>query len=219
MKKLLFLTVSFLALQQAGAQSEKYIRAMEERVAAIDTTRNTAMLTDLANAFERIADAEKTQWLPYYYAALAHVNAGYTLISDVMSGGMAEKLDPYAEKAELALNKAEALSSNNSEIYVIRKMIASLRMIADPMSRFMTYGPEAAEALAIAKKLDPSNPRVYLLEGQDKLFTPEQYGGSKEEAKKLLEEALKKYDEFKAANSIAPTWGRNMAHYFLSQAK
>ena len=64
---------------------------MEARVAAIDTTRNPSELTDLANAFERIADAEKTQWLPYYYAALAAVNSGYSMSNGGMAGGLAEK--------------------------------------------------------------------------------------------------------------------------------
>ena len=45
-------------------------------------------------------------------------------------------------------------------------------------------------------------PRVYLLEGQDKFFTPEQFGGSKTEAKALFEESIKKQETFKPASSI-----------------
>lgn len=218
MKKFL-LPIALLLFVFASAQSDKYVKAMEDRIRAIDTTRNPSGLTDLANAFERIADVEKTQWYPYYYAALATVNAGLSMSSGAMSGGMAEKLDPLADRAEQLLDKAAALTQENSEIYIIRKMIATLRMIGDPMSRFMTYGPEAAEALAMAKKLDPENPRVYLLEGQDKFHTPEQYGGSKTEAKKLLEIALVKFDAFKPQSSISPVWGRNIANYYLSQTK
>jgi hypothetical protein len=43
----------------------------------------------------------------------------------------------------------------------------------------MTYGPEAQAMLDEAKKLNAENPRVYILEAQDKYFTPEQFGGSK----------------------------------------
>jgi hypothetical protein len=218
MKKILVIAMLLTAIG-SQAQSEKYIKTMEGRVAALDTTRDRSGLVELANAFERIAEAEKNQWLPYYYAALANLNAGFTLTNGGMQGGLAETLDPYADKAEALLNKAEALSSNNSEIYIIKKMVATLRLLGDPMARYMKYGPAAAQALATAKKLNPSNPRVLLLEGQDKLFTPEEYGGSKTEARKLLEEALKKFDEFKPESSIAPNWGRNMTQYFLSQAK
>lgn len=218
MKKLILLSLAFVLIISVHAQSDKYVKAMEARIVAIDTTRDHSGLTDLANAFERIAEAEKNQWLPYYYAALAMVNSGYSM-PGAMTGGMAAKLDPIADRAEQLLNNADALSPNNSEIYIIKKMIASLRMIADPMTRFMKYGPEAAQALATAKKLDPENPRVYLLEGQDKYFTPEEYGGSKAEAKKLLETSLAKFEVQKPVSSIAPSWGRNIASYYLSQTK
>jgi hypothetical protein len=117
------------------------------------------------------------------------------------------------------ISKAEALSKDNSEIYVIKKMIATLRMMGDPMNRYMTYGPQAQQALETAKKLNPENPRVYLLEGEDKFYTPEQYGGSKEEARKLLELATAKYDAFKPASDIDPNWGRAMIQYLMSQMK
>jgi hypothetical protein len=195
------------------------MKAMQDKVAALDTTRTSENSQVLSAAFERIADAEKVKWLPYYYAALTQVNAGYFMNTDVMAGGMAATFDPIADKAESLLNKAEALSENNSEIYVVKKMIASLRMIADPMSRYMQYAPIAQEALATAKKLNPENPRVYLLEAQDKFYTPEQYGGSKSDALELFQTSLKKYDSFQPASSIDPHWGKATAAYFLGQLK
>jgi hypothetical protein len=219
MKKGFLFALLFLAVLTSFAQSEKYINAMQDKLATLDTTRNPDELKDISASFERIADAEKTQWLPYYYAALAQVNAGYFMMGGQMNGGMSDKLDPIADKAESLLNKSEALSSDNSEIFIVKKMIASLRMMGDPMNRYMQYGPVAQQALETAKKLNPENPRAYLLEGQDKFFTPEQYGGSKEEAKKLFEEALKKYEAFKPATAIDPNWGRGTTQYFLGQIK
>jgi hypothetical protein len=97
-------------------------------------------------------------------------------------------------------------------------MIATLRMMADPMNRYMQYGPQAQQALETAKKLNADNPRVYLLEGQDKFYTPEQFGGSKTEAKRLFEEALKKYNAHSPASAIDPVWGKRSTEYFLAQA-
>jgi hypothetical protein len=216
-KTIILFTVLFIALQGFCQPSDKYLKAMQERVVAIDSTRNPEGLKDLSNSFERIADAEKTQWLPYYYAALAEVNAAYQL--SLGKQGMAATTDPMADRAEQLLMKAEALNKDNSEIYIVKKMIATLRMTADPMNRYMQYGPQAQEALEKAKQLNPNNPRIYLLEGEDKYFTPEQYGGSKTEAKTLFEEALKKYDAFKPASPIDPDWGRSTTQYFLSQVK
>lgn len=217
MKKGFLFAMLFLAMLTSFAQSEKYMKAMQDKLAALDSARNPEELKDLSASFERIADAEKTQWLPYYYAALAQVNAGYFMVNGQMNAGMADKFDPIAEKAERLLNKSEELSKDNSEIFIVRKMIASLRMMADPMNRYMQYGPLAQQALETAKKLNPGNPRVYLLEGQDKFFTPEQYGGSKVEAKRLFEEALKKYETFQPATAIDPNWGKGTTQYFLSQ--
>jgi hypothetical protein len=201
------------------AQSEKYVKNMQDKVGAVDTTRTPDALIELSAAFERIADAEKTQWLPYYYAAYTQINSGYMMSGGQTGTNMTEKFDPIAEKAEQLLNKAEALNNDNSEIFVVKKMIASLRMMADPMSRYMQYGPVAQQALATAKKLNPENPRPYLLEAQDKYFTPEQYGGSKTKAKEFFEEALKKYEAFKPASNLDPVWGKTTAQYFLSLIK
>ena len=217
MKKQFLSVTAVLIAITSFSQSEKYTKAMEQLVPAVDTTRNLDGLTNLANSFQRIADAEKNQWLPYYYAALANVSAGYMMSMGQM--GMADKTDPIADKAEGLLNKADELSKDNSEIYCVKKMIASLRLIGDPQNRYMTYGPAAEEALGTAKSLNPGNPRVTLLEAQDKLFTPEQFGGSKEEAKKLFEEAIKKYETFKPETSIHPAWGLKQAQHFLSEIK
>jgi hypothetical protein len=208
-----FLAIAALLLVNVSfAQSEKYVKAMEGLVPAIDTTRDIAELTGLANSFERIANAEKTQWLPYYYAALCHINIGNTYFQMQQT----DKIDAEMDKAEPLLQKAQQLEKNNSELYCLEKMFNTGKMMADPMSRYMTYGTAAAQALATAKGLDPSNPRVYLLEGIDKYYTPEQYGGSKTEGKELFAEAEKKMQAFKPKSSIHPSWGRSQIKYFLT---
>lgn len=212
MKKGFFILIVSLMAINVFAQSEKYVKAMEALVPSVDTTHSLDGLTALANSFERIANAEKTQWLPFYYAALCHINKAnmYYTSQDL------DKIDPLMDIAEPLLKKAEELEPINSEIYCLRKMYNTGKMMADPMSRYMVYGAAAAEALGYAKKLDPTNPRVYLLEGIDKYYTPEQYGGSKEEGKRLFEEAAKKMETFKPASSIHPSWGAGQIKYFLS---
>lgn len=217
MKRIFFCLSLFAAVVAGNAQSDKYRPTMAARVAAIDTTYTPAGLVALANNFERIGEAEKTQWLPFYYAALAHVNSG--LMQANGGGAGPEVTDPVADKAEAALNKAAALTADNAEIQIVRKMIANLRMMADPMSRYMTYGPIGAAALEKAKAMSPDNPRIFMLEGQDKFFTPEQYGGSKTEAKALFETAMQKFDTFKPESELHPAWGKRVVQYFLGQIK
>jgi len=223
MKKIIFAAITTLFVITVSAQmSDKFMAAMQSKVAMVDSSRDVNSLKDLAAAFERIGDAEKTQWLPYYYAALCEVNAANIEMTNggaVDMGNHSDKTDPAADKAEGWLNKAEGLSKDNSEIFIVKKMIATLRLMGDPMNRYMTYGPEGAQALETAKKLNPENPRVYVLEALDKFYTPEQFGGSKDEAKQLFQEALKKYETFKPQSAIDPNWGQGLVNYMLSQLK
>src|SRR5687767_7515582 len=102
MKRLFLFTALAAIASTSFAQSEKYTTAMQAKVAAVDSTRDANTLKDLSAAFERIGDAEKTQWLPYYYAALTQVNAGYTFAFNAAPD--ASVIDPMAEKAEALLN-------------------------------------------------------------------------------------------------------------------
>ncbi|HET6721518.1 MAG TPA: hypothetical protein VFH07_02160 [Chitinophagaceae bacterium] len=221
MKKTIFiLCIMFIAGFSFAQMPEKFVKAMEPKIAAVDTTSSIQGLTDLANAFERIAEAEKNQWLAYYYAAFCNASAGLMVGGggDIMAA-KADKTDPYADKAEKQIKKAEEMMKDNAEIYIVKKMIATLRMIGDPMNRYMTYGPEAQAMLDEAKKLDANNPRVYLLEGQDKFYTPQEFGGSKEEAKILFEKSKQLFETFKPASTVHPNWGKGTVSYMLSQYK
>jgi hypothetical protein len=217
MKKVSFILIASLMTIQVFAQSDKYVKKMNELVSQVDSVRDATTLEALVNTFERVGDAEKTQWLPYYYAALCQTNAAYFKGTNGQIG--ADVADPAADKADAMITKALALTKENSEIWCVKKMIATLRMSADPMNRWMQYGPIAAEALAKAKEMDANNPRVYLLEGQDKFYTPEQFGGSKTEEKKMFEKALELYSTFKPVSDLHPVWGKGSTAYFLSQTK
>ncbi len=214
MKKTISIIAGLFMATAIFAQSEKYLKAMEALVPAVDTTRSEEGLKALANSFDRIANVEKTQWLPFYYSALCQVNAA----NGYFQAQQLEKIDPIMDNAEPSLKKAGELAPNNSEVLLLKKMFNTARMMADPMNRYMTYGPAATEALEKAKSVDPGNPRVYLMEGIDKFYTPEQFGGSKTEGKKLFEEAAKKFESFKPASAIHPNWGRGTTQYFLAEA-
>ena len=219
-KTILILSAIFVASFSFAQMPEKFVKAMEGKIAMLDSVKTAEGYIELANAFERIAEAEKNQGLAYYYAAYCNASAG-TLVGaggDMMAA-KADKTDPYADKADKQVKKAEELMKSNSEIFIVKKMIATLRMLGDPMNRYMTYGPEATAMLDEAKKTNPANPRAYLLEAQDKYYTPEQFGGSKEEAKVLFEKAQKLFETFKPESSIHPNWGKNQIAYFLSLYK
>jgi hypothetical protein len=213
MKKLFLLCAAGILSNSSFAQSEKYMTVMKSNIAAIDTSfKNPANLLSLANNFERIAVAEKNQWLPYYYAALCQVN--YTYMEQDKS-----KIDAIADKATVLINKADSLMPNNSEISCIKSMIASSHMMVNPMQRYMEYGPESASHLESAMQQDPSNPRPEYLKGQGLKYTPEQYGGGCATAKPVLQSSLDKYNKFKAASELHPSWGKQRVELLISECK
>ena len=213
MKKLFLLAVVSFLVTGAFAQSEKYVANMKNNITAIDSSfKNPQNLLDLANKFERIATTEKNQWLPYYYAAFCQVN--YTYMEKDKT-----KVDAIADKATELIDKADALQPNNSEISCIKSMIASSHMMVNPMQRFQEYGPESASYLDAAMQQDATNPRPEYLKGQGLKYTPEQFGGGCANAKPVLQSSLDKYNTFKPASDIHPTWGRTRLEAMLAECK
>src|SRR3989442_12908704 len=114
--KKFLLVFALLSTIGVYAQSDKYTTAMQQNLALMDSAKTTPDFQNVSAAFERIGDAEKTQWLPYYYAGLALTRIGW----------MDQSIDKDAnsEKIKALCDKAEAIESN-AEICSIRNMAAT----------------------------------------------------------------------------------------------
>lgn len=212
MKKIFSIALMLIAVS-ASAQSDRYVAAMQKNLAMFDSAHTTEAFQSLAAAFERIADAEKTQWLPYYYAGLALTIPAWT--------DTKMDKDANSERIKALCDKADALTTENSdksEILAVRNMAATQQMLVDPQNRYMSYGVEGAGYLTKAKALDPENPRLAYLEGAGIFGTPEQFGGGKAKAKPVLEKAV---TLFKAAHPkpMYPQWGQPQAEEMLKQCQ
>lgn len=212
MKKITIVLALFVSLN-AFAQSEKYVSAMKKNLALFDSTKTTEQFQALAASFERIGDAEKTEWLPYYYAGLALLSPGWQ-DSKVDKDANAEKIKAICDKAEAIAKE----SADKSEVLTLRNMVATQQMLVDPQNRWMTYGQEAGGYLAKAKELNAANPRLAYLEAASVFGMPEQFGGGKAKAKPLLEKAIALYNNEKA-KPMYPDWGKKQAEDMLAQCQ
>ena len=210
MKKLIPILLLCSAIAGAQADVSKYEKAMKKNLSKIDDAKDVTSMLKVANGFERIAFAEKDQWLPYYYASLMHVLAGF-------SDTTASKKDGYLDKADMFLNIADSLKENESEIYTLKGMIAQARLQVDPMNRLMKYGAESTNNFNKAMQLDTLNPRPEYLKGVGLFYTPEQFGGGPRTAKPLLEKSLENFNSFQPENDLMPNWGREMVEQLLEQ--
>ena len=210
MKKLIFamcLMTGIIAFSQTA-----YDKVMTEKIASIEKHQTADEFTALANDFKRIGDKEKTQWLPYYYAAFSTIQKGRM----AMREGKVADLDPIAADAQKSLDLAMDLSKDNAENLILQKMIHGLKMMVDPQARFMSEGMLAADALSKAEKIDVGNPRITLMKAEDTYFTPEQFGGSKARGLELFQKSLDQFKIYKTKSALDPSWGKGEAEYFLA---
>jgi len=210
MKKV-FLALFLIVNMQLFAQSEKFTAAMKAALTELKTASTPDAMIALEAKFERIANAEKTEWLPFYYAGTLK-----TRLSMQHAGGDPDKL---ADDAAVLAAKADSLSAMNSEIYCLKSMVATSKMLVDPQTRWMQYGPESGKALAMAKKMDSTNPRPYVLESIGIKNTPEAFGGGCDRAKPIAVKAAKLLAVFKPSSEISPMWGKEIVDGILEDCK
>ncbi len=212
--KTLLITIALFCSAACFAQTDKYIAVMKETIALQDSVKTKEDMLTLSNTFERIAKAEKDKWQPYYYAALQQILRCYR-----MQGPEAKNIDVELNRADELLANAEVLSPNNSELTCLKSMIATGRMMVDPMTLSQTYGPKASQLLTEAIKQNSNNPRAYLLLGQNLFYTPAMFGGGKEKAKPVIEKSVQLFETFEPATELDPIWGKGMAASLLKQCE
>ena len=183
----------------------------KEKIASINNQKDIQSLTVLAQEFDKIGDQQKTDWLPYYYAALCILKEGKMLYSQEKT----DLLDPIAEQADTYIAKAEKLSPDNAELFILKKMASRYRMLVSPMTRYLYESSIAREALTKAKELDPNNPRVTLLVAEDVFYTPVHFGGDPEKGKELFKKAIAQFDSYQTKGELYPKWGKEEAESIL----
>lgn len=210
MKKLV-ITLSIFALAlPVVAQQSQYQSAMLGLIETLDQASNAEEYTECANRFERIAVAEKSLWLPYYYASYSLIVMSF----EEVDGG---KKDLILDRAQELLVKAQELEPEESELHVLQAFLYPSRILVDPMNRGMQYIQLMYASLETAKALNPENPRIYFLEGVNKANLPPAMGGGSDAARPILEKAVDKFETFSTDNPLWPQWGEEAARSELDK--
>ena len=197
--QLLILAITLWSFTSFG-QEDAYISTMLATIESMDNASGKEDYLKCASQFERIATAEKSKLLPYYYGA----NSLIIMSFDETDGN--EK-DLILDRAQLMLDQAFELAPEESELFTLQAFLYPSRIMVDPMGRGMLYMEKMFQSLATAKALNPENPRIYFLEGVNMLNMPPSMGGGSEAAKPLLEEADAKFKAFQNEDPLWPKWG------------
>lgn len=212
MKKIILSILTLLVFNAIASNNAKFVAAMEKNIKALNESKTVDQYLNAANAFERIAQTETKEWLPLYYQAYANLMTGMQQTNNTLK-------DEYYDKALAMLDKADVIAKDNSEIYVLKSWLVSMKIGIDPQNRGMEMGMMASMYLQKAMSFDAENPRAYLMKAMNLMYTPEQYGGGKDKAIPVFEAAIEKYKTFKPSSSIMPVWGKETADKYYAECK
>jgi hypothetical protein len=201
--------------QNSVAQTDKNVPVEKTRrfllryVSFMDTATSLESKETLLRGIEMAANASKTDWISQYQAAF------HNAILSIEKKDTAES-NKMLNKAEEFIKRAKAIDAKESEIILLQSMINGMRIGINP-TLGATLGPDVMKGYAEAKKINPENPRVYLVLGESYMNMPEEMGGGMKVAKANLEIALKKYENDNHEDPAWPTWGKDRVIKLLAE--
>lgn len=210
MKQFILLIATALVLQAPA-----HAQDLQSYVSQLDKASSVTGYQQLADQFNRLANRDPNNWLPWYYAALCNAQTGWLLQND------GDKIEPYANKADQQIAKALALldtakqKKELSEVYVVMSMVNRAKVFINPMTYGRQYGPAASRYDHLALQANANNGRALYLAGWEKYATPKMWGGDKKKAKDLLEQALQQLNAQSANDN--PHWGKKETEELLKK--
>jgi hypothetical protein len=208
----LLLAALVVLVSKSTIAGDKYTETMQKNIETVYNAQSIADLQNAVNAFERIGEAEKTKWEPFYYASF-----GYVMMATREKEATVK--DNYLDLALKASERAKTLQTNESEIIALEGFIHMIRVTVDPASRGQKYSGMAFQSFGKALEMNAENPRALALLAQMQYGTAQFFGSSTTEACETVNKALEKFNSFKSDNALAPRWGRGMAEDMKGQCK
>ena len=203
MKKLILYTLAIALAIPALPQTKKYVKSMAGTIELMNQSTAKEEFQQCIKQFEELAATYPDQWLPYYYQAQA-----LAMLS------LREKdiptIDGNLDRAQEAIEKADAIHAEESEIYVIKALLNLGRITVDPVGRSTIYFEAVSSDILKARELNPENPRAHFIQALFTLYMPEFLGGGPAGAKPKFLEAAEKFKSFEKPEPLWPNWGEDL---------
>ena len=154
--------------------------------------------------FERISNAESTNWIPTYYAANLLVSTAF---------GIEDKDARIAqlEKAKTTIEQAHLKSPDNSEIVSLEGLLYMGYVAMDPPTYAMEYGPKIAQLLQKAVTLNPDNPRAHANMIEYEMGTARFFGQDLQPFCERMAALIPKFENQDLSEPFAPSYGLERA--------
>ncbi|MBL0012220.1 MAG: hypothetical protein IPP30_00180 [Flavobacterium sp.] len=160
--------------------------------------------TEASDLFERIASAEKNNWLPNYYVALVNTTSSFQTRDK-------EKVSALLNKAQNALDIEMVKDPNNAELLVMQAMIDTGWVVYDPMTNGMKLSGKIMETYGKALAIAPENPRAVFGKAEYEIGGAKYFGTDIKPMCAEIDRSIDLFAKFKPATPFSPNWGLDRA--------
>ena len=216
MKKLLFvlllLTITF-NVSKADDFTDAMLKAKKNLQTAMNNYDEKALMK-VRGEFERILQLKKHDWIVNYFIAVVDYSLAYTAMGENQDK---VKLKKYTESGLSNLEKSILVRDDFADSYILRYALNFNRWVyeQDKMADIIQQSDEAKEK---AEKLDPENPRFYLMNGMSTFYMPEAFGGGANKSTPIFEKCMDMFAKRVEKETYYPDWGKDLAYGFLAMS-
>jgi tetratricopeptide (TPR) repeat protein len=190
--------------------SDDYTDAMKKTLKKLDAVQDISdrgALLKIRGDFERILQLKKNEWMINYYMAYCDLMIAWSHMGEKPDN---ESIKKHNESSIDLLNKSTDLKDDFAEAYILKMSANSNRWQYEPnkMNDIIAKGSEASD---MAKKLEPENPRYFLVDATITYYTPENFGGGVDKAMPLFEKSWELFQSYQPKDETYPSWGKDQA--------
>ncbi|NCT18456.1 MAG: hypothetical protein COZ75_04815 [Flavobacteriaceae bacterium CG_4_8_14_3_um_filter_34_10] len=207
MEKVVFILALTLASLSMLAQGN-YEQGMQNAFQLWEEGKNH----EASALFERIAAAEKDNWLPNYYLALVNTTTAFQIKDS-------KQVSALLSNAQRALDIEMDKDAFNVELMVLQAMIHTAWIAHDPMNNGQKLSGTVMQIYGQAEGIAPNNPRVILSKAEFEMGSAQFFGTEIAPICVQIEKALQLFDTFKPQTPFHPNWGKERAITLLNNCK
>lgn len=159
--------------------------------------------------FERLLSIENDRWLTNYFIAYCD----YRLYNLELNNDNKKAAKFYIKDGMEKLTECLDEMPDFGEAHALMSSYYGGKISLLPISG-MWNGVKSQEYMGNAIKYSSDSPRVFLLDGIGKIFTPEKYGGGFVKAELSLNKAIELF-ESEAGKNVIPSWGHAEVYIWL----
>lgn len=212
----IFATIILLVITSsnfAQADKSKFYQKMGQNLGQFAACQSIEDFNNLSNQFARIAQVEKEEWLPLYYAAHCKI------IMSFMENEDKVKKEAYLDEADIFFENLEKLAPQESEVYALKALCYTARLVVDPATRGQEYSMKIQQEAGKSLAINADNPRAQYIILSNEIGFAKFFGKETVEECKRVNILFENWDSLQSENSLMPSWGKDLVSGMVKSCK